>query len=84
MAAYGENTAWSVIRAMGLPVEDFTVSYVLSEEKACYAFHRDTPNALVARFQRALDGIVAEPLYLKLLETYFLNPPSESPHTPKD
>jgi len=74
MFAYGENTAWSVIAAMGLPTNHFVVAYVLSEEKACYAFHRDTPDPLIAQFQQALDNVVSSPVYLKLMETYFLNP----------
>ncbi len=74
MVAYGENTAWSVFAAMGLSPEDYVVAHVLSEEQACYAFHRDTPDPLVAQFQQALDHVATAPVFLRLMEGYFLTP----------
>jgi polar amino acid transport system substrate-binding protein len=51
--------------------EDYAVVYVLRELQACYAFHRDTPEPLVAGFQGALEAIVARGDHAELVERYF-------------
>lgn len=51
--------------------EDYAVVYVLRELQACYAFHRNTPETLVAEFQRALDAIVERGRHGELVERYF-------------
>ncbi|OIQ49318.1 Bacterial extracellular solute-binding protein, family 3 [Pseudodesulfovibrio hydrargyri] len=48
----------------------FETALVLSEDSLYYAFSRDAPDDLVARFQRALDAIVKRPVYRNLLNFY--------------
>ena len=74
LIAYGEHTALSVIAKMGYSRNRFKVVHVLGEEQACFAFHRDTPDALIHRFQQSLDKITASPDYPKLLDQYSFQP----------
>lgn len=55
---------------MGLPPDTFEVVWVLSEDSLYYAFSRDTADALIARFQRALDAVTQRPVYRNLLNFY--------------
>ena len=67
LLAYGETS----FRQQVENPENYAVVYVLRELQACYAFHRDTPETLVAEFQRTLDGIVARGDHGALVERYF-------------
>lgn len=67
MVAYGETS----FREQVEDPEKYTVVFVLRELQACYAFHRDTPDALVGNFQTALDRIRERPIYGELMERYF-------------
>lgn len=71
MFAYGEKTARDVIKNNGLRIEEYETVFVISEEKACYAFHIDTPDQLIHQFQKALDAITITPAYQILLDQYF-------------
>lgn len=67
LIAYGENGFWNHVESP----EDYEIVFALKTSQACYAFHRDTPEALVADFQRALDAIRAKGMHEELIEEYF-------------
>jgi polar amino acid transport system substrate-binding protein len=54
----------------GASPDAFEAVLVLSEDSLYYAFSLDNDDALVARFQRALDAIVKRPVYRNLLNFY--------------
>lgn len=58
------------IAAMNAPPDVFESILVLSEDSLYYAFSRDASDALVARFQKALNAIVKRPVYRNLLNFY--------------
>ncbi len=58
---YGELPIRSYLRQNGLPLEAFEVVGVLSATPICFAFNRDTPDDVVARFRAALDAVRARP-----------------------
>ncbi|MEZ7198761.1 substrate-binding periplasmic protein [Pseudodesulfovibrio karagichevae] len=58
------------IAAMGLSARDFETALILSEDSLYYAFSPDVDDALIARFQRALDTVTARQAYRTLLNSY--------------
>ena len=68
--SYEENVARWEIKAMGLDPEDYTIAYVLSEGELYFAFHRNTPDSLIATLQQALDEIKGEDRYQEILNRY--------------
>lgn len=64
--AYGENGFWNHVENP----EDYEIVFALKTSKACYAFHRDTPEALVADFQRALNAIRQRPAFEVVIKKY--------------
>lgn len=67
LIAYGENGFWNHVENP----EDYEIVFALKTSQACYAFHQDTPEALVADFQRALDAIKTKGMHKVLIEEYF-------------
>lgn len=58
------------VAAMGFPPDAFEAVLIMSEDSLYYAFSPDTDDALVARFQRALDAIVQRPIYRNMINFY--------------
>ncbi|MGE4423768.1 MAG: substrate-binding periplasmic protein [Pseudodesulfovibrio sp.] len=58
------------IAAMGLSAKDFKTALILSADGLYYAFSTDTDDALIDRFQRALDAVTSRPAYQALLNSY--------------
>jgi polar amino acid transport system substrate-binding protein len=67
LLAYGDTSFHQQVENS----ENYKVIYVLRELPACFAFHRDTPETLVADFQQAMDSIVARGDHAELVERYF-------------
>lgn len=59
--AYGEYTAKWLIKEHGFTPDDYEIVHVLEETRAYYAFHKDTPDALIQTFQHALDELKEQP-----------------------
>jgi polar amino acid transport system substrate-binding protein len=68
--ALDESRFKHTIAAMGFSPEDFETVLILSEDPLYYAFSMDISNALIDRFQRALDTVTKRPAYKKLLTLY--------------
>ncbi|XXJ21073.1 substrate-binding periplasmic protein [Desulfovibrio caledoniensis] len=68
--ALDESRFRHTIAAMGLSAEDFETALILSEDPLYYAFSPDTDDALIDRFQRALDAVTKRPVYRTLLDRY--------------
>lgn len=59
MWAYGESVAFWNLKEQGANVEDYEVIYVLEESQLYFAIQKDTDDALIAKFQAALDAVRA-------------------------
>ncbi|HEY4744930.1 MAG TPA: transporter substrate-binding domain-containing protein [Desulfuromonadaceae bacterium] len=68
--ACGEIVAKWVLKQNGLRPGEFTTAYVLLEGDQYIAFHRDTPDALINKFQSALDELKRQGTVKKILDTY--------------
>jgi polar amino acid transport system substrate-binding protein len=68
--AMDESRFRRTIAAMGLSAEEFETALILSEDSLYYAFSPDTDDALIARFQQALETVTGRPLYRTLLTRY--------------
>jgi ABC-type amino acid transport substrate-binding protein len=58
--SYERNVALWAIREAGYDPADYEMVHVLSEGHLYYAFHKDTPDALIARLQGALDELLRD------------------------
>jgi polar amino acid transport system substrate-binding protein len=70
LVAYEERGMRRLLERLGRDPGAYAPVMVLRETDICYAFHRDTPDALVARFQRALDAVRNEPEYTRLIRRF--------------
>lgn len=69
--AYGRIVGMWTIRDVGLNPQDFEIVYSVSFPGDNYfAFHRDTPDALIGKFQQALDELKAQGKYQEILDVY--------------
>lgn len=55
---------------LGLPPGEFKPIMTLCADPLYYAFAKNTPEALIKRFQRALDAVTRRPVYRRLLKRY--------------
>ncbi|MDC0336220.1 transporter substrate-binding domain-containing protein [Pseudodesulfovibrio sp.] len=65
-----ERTFTRAIQKKHLPPESFKTAWVLNETLSYYAFHKDTDDALIARFQEAFDAVRTTPEFDELTTTY--------------
>lgn len=70
LVAYEEASWRKIATRSGLSPDDFETVYVLRETPVYYAFHHDTPEAVVTRFQCALDRVKSRPDFQRLLDDY--------------
>jgi len=74
--SYDEITAKWIIKSLGLKPQDYAVAYSFAGTKDMYfAFHISTPDALINRFQNAIDELKNKPSpnnsdYKKILDKY--------------
>ncbi len=68
LIAYSFDSLMIKAKALGLDPNDFVAVKVVSVLPMCYAFHKDTPDEIITRFQKALDKL--EPKRLELLKKY--------------
>ncbi len=72
MIAYEEKSWPHMLARIGLDPNDFETILVLKETPIYYAFHRNTPLEMIARFQQALDAIKDSAAYDNLLNKYLM------------
>lgn len=70
LVAYEEASLRLLLRRQGRDPDEYETVFVLKEIPVFYAFHISTDDALVRRFQRALDDAKNSEAYARLLETY--------------
>lgn len=70
LVAYEERSMRRLLERTGRDPGAYAVVMVLRQTEVCYAFHRETPDALVAHFQQALDEVLAGPEYEALVARY--------------
>ncbi len=58
------------VPSIGFKKDDYEVVYVLNESSLSYAFNKDTDDALIAKFQKALDALKADGTVDKLNKKY--------------
>ncbi len=71
LIAYSESGFADHLKLHNLDPNKFESVYVLKETGLFYAFHKDTPDPLVQKFQKALDGLRDE--HIRILSHYNLN-----------
>ena len=70
LVAYEEASLRLLLKRQGRDPDEYETVFVLKEIPVYYAFHISTDDALVRRFQRALDDAKNSEAYARLLETY--------------
>jgi len=70
LVAYEERSMYRLLERTGRDPGAYAVVKLLRRTEICYAFHRETPDALVGRFQQALDAVLAGPEYAALVARY--------------
>ena len=70
LVAYEARSMPRLLRSLGRDPAGYAEVVALGETETCYAFHRDTADEVVARFQRALDAVRAGPEYARLRRLY--------------
>jgi polar amino acid transport system substrate-binding protein len=68
LIAYGEKGFSDLVEAKNLDPKQFRVVFVIEEKGSYYAFHKETPDALIQQFQGALDSLEIE--HKKILTKY--------------
>lgn len=68
--AFIETAAMATIKETGLDPANYEVAYVLKELPLCYAFNKNTADAKVDAFQKALDAVKAEGAVDKIIAQY--------------
>lgn len=72
LLAHSENTLMEFLRTTKEDPDDYVVVLEISRTANYYAFHRQVPDSVVNRFQRALEGL--RPEHARLLKHYGLSP----------
>jgi polar amino acid transport system substrate-binding protein len=70
MVAYEEQSWRRIATRFNLPTDDYETVFSLQKTPIYYAFHRDTRDDLVQKFQDALDRVKASPAFQKVLDNY--------------
>lgn len=68
--AYEESSAKYQLKQAGFDPADYEVAYILQEGTLNFAFHKDTPNELLAQYQAALDALKADGTVQKIMDNY--------------
>ena len=68
--AYEENVVKWELKEKGFEPANYEAVYTLKEAELYYAFHINTPDTLIEKFQSALDNIKKEGTYQKILDDY--------------
>jgi len=68
--AYAEPVAMYAIKEAGYDSADYESVYTLSESELYYALHQDFDEAMVAKFQAALDAVKASGEYDNIISKY--------------
>jgi polar amino acid transport system substrate-binding protein len=68
--SYEENVAKWEIKRMGFNPDEYEIVYILKKGELYYAFHIDTPNSLIQKFQTALDELKKDGTHQKILDKY--------------
>ncbi len=70
LIAYSENGFYKHLKLNNLDPKKFESVYILKETGLYYAFHKDTPDPLIQKFQKALDSLQVE--HMSILKRYNL------------
>jgi len=71
LIAYGESSMLTAMEENNYNSKDYETVYTLKESQICYAFHKDTSEKLIQKFQKSIDNIVKQPIYNELKKKYF-------------
>lgn len=70
LIAYGEQNLKYYMLSNGLNPKDYVAVFTLSKSSDFYAFHKDTPDRVIRKFQAALDAVKKEPAFRDLEQKY--------------
>lgn|GEM_PF-641761 len=67
---YPETGIVTALKSQGMNPRNYQVVFTLAENKLYFAFHKDTPDSTVLKFQQALDAIRKNGTLNKILKKY--------------
>lgn len=67
---YEESSAKYQLKLAGMNPDDFETVYILKSGTLQYAFNKDTPDALIGDFQKALDAVKAKGIQQQIVDKY--------------
>ncbi len=67
---YGEDTAKWEIKKQGFEPNDYETVYIIQSKDLYFAFYKETDDALINQFQKALDELKEAGEYQKVLDHY--------------
>lgn len=67
-----EKNAYGAMKSLGMNKNDYKVVNVVKTLYSSYGFHKDTPDALIQKFQKALDACKRKGIVDKILKKYDL------------
>ncbi|MEA3354471.1 MAG: transporter substrate-binding domain-containing protein [Campylobacterota bacterium] len=70
MFAYSIDAAFANAKMEGFDTSKYEIIYTLKEGELYFAFNKDTDDAIIKRWQRALDTIKKNGTYAKIVEKY--------------
>jgi len=70
MVAANEESFFARVEQAGLNKDDYEPVYTLSNNRICYAFHKDIPDSIIQKFQNALDELKKEGKYDEIMKKY--------------
>jgi polar amino acid transport system substrate-binding protein len=71
---YSETGIFTALKSQGMNPQDYRVVFTLSEKHIYYAFHKETPDATVLKFQQALDQLRRNGSLDRILKKYAVIP----------
>lgn len=71
---FSENGISSVLKSQSMNPDHYRVVFTLSEKQIYFAFHKSTPDAVVQKFQQALDTIRKNGTLGRILRKYNIIP----------
>jgi polar amino acid transport system substrate-binding protein len=71
---FSESGVSTVLKSQGMNPKNYRVVYTLSEKQIHFAFHKDTPDSTVLKFQQALDTLKKNGTISRILKKYGISP----------
>jgi polar amino acid transport system substrate-binding protein len=75
---FSETGISTALKSQGMNPNNYRVVFTLSEKQIYYAFHKDTPDSVILKFQQALETLRKSGVLSKILKKYGIIPLADS------